>query len=148
MVKYFTLEERMQIETLVKEGTPKVKIAKILGRHYMSIRHEIYKRSTDEGYSGEFAHKMAVTNMETRHVGYRKIFSENEIEYIKKRYEDGIRPRIIAAELGSSERAVYRHLKKIEFKTNRPDSIGVIERILALEEQIKILFEIIKEMKK
>ena len=144
MVVYYTLEERIQIETLISAGLSYPQIARELNRSTVSIATEIYKGGGRAVYNGKTSHERTLQNMRKR----RKSFSEEQIAQIEKGISLGlgvchIRKMARCRALRISEYIKKQHptyrasARSAEYPTSRIDS---------LEMQIEILFEQIKEL--
>lgn len=146
MMKVFTLEERLLIEALVKEHRSPTEIAMVLKRSPKSISTELRKRTGEKGYSGKEAHEHCLLNVKNRGQNKLRKFSQTDVAYMKELHDKGLPIRVIAIELGTSERLISRVLKKQGALIGFHGHVGVLERVSALEEQMKIILETIKEI--
>lgn len=146
-LKRFSLEERLMIEKHLNQGRSYREIAHLLNRPPKSIYNEIRHRSfPPNSYNGKEAHNHHLRRMEGRTKKLKKIFSQQDLSYIKDRLNIGISIKQIAVEVGSSEKRIKAALKENALST-KSECIGILERINSLEEQVKILFENLMELK-
>jgi IS30 family transposase len=144
----FTFEERKKIEGWVIEGRTWAFMGDQLNRHKKSVYNEVKTRSQNGIYLAEVAQQMVADAQASRIRKLQKKFNKDEVDYILSRRREGIGSRIIASEINTSDKSVLRIIKK--FGENEIGTIPVIalpERVGALEQQVTLLFEIIKEMK-
>lgn len=90
---HLTKEERIRIETLLKEGYSETSIAKRLCRDRRSIKREVQRNSGKDGYKADEAHRLATLRREKpRH----KKFSSEAMKHVRRRLRKKDSPQQIA----------------------------------------------------
>lgn len=144
-----TYEERLKIESLMKQGILNCKaIAQVLGRHWKAIQIEIKRGGGRQFYTAEVAQARADKMKSNRVHLLKRKFSESEIEEIVTCRAKGHSIWAIARTIGCGESTMRRFLEEKKIKAPaRGDVITLDDRVRALEVQITILEEEIKELK-
>jgi IS30 family transposase len=146
--KPFNLQERIFIQTSLEQGLSQREIARMLNRSEGGMSREILRGSFDGKYNAHKSQELCKERYISK-TRIRKIFTAEEVAYIIKEKENGAPVSKIALDLKT-------HLSKVKNLLNqhgidcRSESYihRIYERIDALEEQVKILFETIKELTK
>jgi hypothetical protein len=150
----YTLEERKKIQDLLGKGHKRNHIATFLGRHKKSLCKEVLKCVKVHGkYDAELAHEMGTSKRggpTPRHLSLK------QIELIREGLERGLSLHAMAALAGTSRKKVKEYAEQngysiaataLERRTfTAKDQVSFEQRILYLEEQVKILSETIKEI--
>lgn len=146
----YSFEERKIIEEMLKDSFCSTRqIASKLNRHYKSIQVEIRRSGGRESYLATEAQKRAQERNKIRRKKLEKTFSETEIYEINLMFDQRVSYSQIASVIGCSQAVIGRYFRSREMKRPRQYSkMSLLERILAIEEQISIIFETLKEMKK
>ncbi len=144
--KPFSFEERQKIEEGIKNNLSHRQIAEQLNRSHKVIYIEIKTKKGSRGYVAQEAQDQANLKNENKYTSLRKAFSELEIQYITQRYQSGHSIDVIAKEVGSSFKLVRKKIKELSIEKNYQHTIGIVERVMALEEQISIIFDLLKEL--
>lgn len=111
-----TLEDRIVISTLRKEGLNSSQIAQRMGRHRSTISREVKRnrRPADHGYRVEKAQKHANYRRRTRRQGSR--FSDEQWQFVEERIREEWSPEQIAgtwaatAGFSISHETIYRYI--------------------------------------
>lgn len=145
----FTLDQREKIELCLKNGIKMYHMAEAVGKPLSSIHREIRTNSINGLYSAERAHGESKNRMQLKAKLMLKVFSQEEESYILTRNEEGLSSHAISIEVGCCRELIRRFLRgKGIRKREKRQSMTVFERLQSLEEQVKILFETIKELQK
>ena len=141
---FITLEDRTHIEKLVKEKKSCAKIAALTGIARSTLRAEL-KRCPKGQYNANQAHKHHLDIWIARRERMLKSFSDQELNFIKLRIEQGAPKTTIRKELGCS----FFRLEKF-FAENYPDHKGgalynMDLRLSNIEQQLEILFDLVKD---
>ena len=142
MRREFTISERMTIEESLKKGMSYAEIGKLIGRPKKSVYNEVIYRRLSTGYDALEAHHHFNQRKLQRIAARQRKFSEGEDLRIKEAFAMGIPISHIACEMGCAEARISRFVRGEKIETD-PYKLGVIERIQALEEQMKILIDIV-----
>jgi hypothetical protein len=145
MKSLYTLEERIQIETLISAGLSCVQIARELNRSADSIENEIQRGGGRAVYNGKALHERVLRNLSKR----RKPLSEEQIAQIEKGISLGLGCYHIRKMAGCGTRRIFQYIKKHHptYKSFvRTSEQYLTSRIDSLEMQVEILFEQIKEL--
>lgn len=146
MKKCFTLQERVIIEALLKQGESHRAIAAIIGRSKSSISGELQRRSGPNGYEARGAQAIFELNKKQRIEKLTRKFSQGELDHIKQSREKGMSIDQIAVELGAGSNSIRQILNTLSYQKPQ-NTTGTIERLWAVEQQIKIIFELIEEIR-
>jgi IS30 family transposase len=95
MAKHLTFEEREFLYRLKKEGTPKAKIARLMGRDRSTIHRELSRNTGGRGYRPKQAQRLA----EERRLACRRPWKLEDAElhgYVRERLENRWSPDQIA----------------------------------------------------
>lgn len=153
-VKRFTHEEREKIEHLIRvEKKNSLEIANILGRNVYSISNEIKYGGGIRYYSAEKRQKQLERNVSMRGTRTAKLLSKEQIDEIIRLRSEGRTTAYLSYTYGLSHGRIRRILQKAKKrispteKSTRPIDDPNNDRIQALESQVEMIFEILKEMK-
>lgn len=148
IIRRYTLEERVVIQEGLDKGLSKAKIGKLINRCPSSLCHEINNRSIDGVYNAIVVHESVIERAFLKKNKSRKRFSADEIAYARECFVSGKSITVIAVELQTCVRTLKKYLFVIsDYSINKRTSLGVLDRLNSLEEQIKILFETVKELR-
>ena len=153
-VRKFTLEERRKLQQLIEKGHSRNDIAEFLGRHVKSLTKEVAACVKMHGrYDAELAHELKTKK---RNGPSPRHLSLEQISLIKEGLERGLTLHATAALARTHRRKVKQYADThgytvisaaLSNKTmSGPDAVSFEQRILFLEEQVKILSETIKEL--
>ncbi len=140
--KYFTLSEMKTIETELRGGKTCSVIAKMLNRSKAGIVGEVRKGGGREKYNAETRHLQAFRAKTSRTVG----FSEKQKATIMQMVHEGRLQNDIRYKIGCSYEKLNNYLIENGLKKQVPDEVTLMERMDALEMQLQILTEQIKEI--
>ena len=141
--KFLSLEERETIERFLSEGLSVSAIAHIMKRPPSTIGFEVKKNSKDGVYTAAVAHVLTRARISKR--AESASFPPSAVKLLEQGINSGWSIKKIADISGIAQFSVkkYIDLKKENQEKEMRNSLEM--RIAALEQQIKILFEIIKE---
>ena len=142
MRRRFIISERITIEESLKKGMSYAEIGKLIGRHKKSVYNEIRNRSLSTRYDALKAQHQVNQRKLGRIAALQRKLSEGEALRIKEAFAMGIPISHIACEMGCGEARISRFVRGEKIEPH-PYKLGVIERIQALEEQMKILIEVV-----
>jgi IS30 family transposase len=142
-VKHFTLEERKEIEKLIKSGFRFKEISIKLNRTYSSIKGE--KRRCPDEYNAEKAHNSYLDGIRRRIEKVRRPLTDLQIKKMEKMVSQKKTISSIRLALGCSYDRVKAWINK-----NAEGYVGgkvscLEDRLTNIEQQIEIIFEILKE---
>lgn len=144
--KTLSLEEKLQIEKLLKDGLSCCKIARILGKGKNSIIVEVRRNGGKEEYTAERSEKRAGEYKDKRKFNGR-VFTESEKTAFLQFIKEDRGNQYIRKELKLSYIALFSIYKQCNMKA--PSLYAMLgelsDKIYALEEQIKILFEMVEK---
>lgn len=143
---HLSFEERKILEKHLRVGTPWTSIASLMGRGLTTLRVE-KKRCPKGKYTAIEAQKDYEETWERRQKNFKRIFSKEEENFIRKRIGEGASRTSIRKELRCSYFAIETWFKQNAdgYKGGMISSLEA--RINALEELVKTLIEIIGEQK-
>ncbi len=143
---HLTIEIRREIERLKKEGKSHQEIASALGIGKTTVRAEM-KRCSGAVYSAEEAHATYKKAWEQRREKFKKIFSEEEIKEIRKMMENGSTRSHIRRTLRMSHYRIEKWFlqEAPHYKGGMMNNLEA--RLSNIEQQIEILFDLLKENK-
>jgi IS30 family transposase len=143
------LEERAQIEAFLGEGKTYYYIALQIGRAPSLISKEVSVGSINGRYDHKHAQEEAEKRRQKIGAFYRRPLSEDQIQEMIHIASQGISIYEIAKKFRCSATRVSK-ITGISPKnlTNTSGSVSLLSRVDSLEEQVKILFETIKELTK
>lgn len=136
-----SFDERKQIEKLLENTYSCGSIARTLGRGKNTIVSEVRINGGADAYNAVEAQKSARQRLFNRHhKTFRREFTEEEIDFIKKSYAQGMSKLSICEHLKCSKGTLEK-----KFFQKSSDYLSLEDRISVLEDQIKIIFSIIEE---
>lgn len=148
----YTLKERIKIKELIDEGVSGVKIAEILGKSPNGINSEIRNKGGRENYDPykahqEFYRRKTRTNLIVHANNCKKPISESQEEIIRNGLKNGHCPSRIRLEAKIGLPKCLRIIEQI--KKNEPllvqKGFTLEQRVEAIEQQIEIIFDLLKE---
>lgn len=137
-LRFIDFDERISIEKMIKDGLSIRQIAIALNRSATPVRHEILRCGYIKNYNAESAHKNVAEVKRKKNEKAKFKITEEKKNQIHEWYKEGRSLAFISSESEISLSIV----KKI---TNH-ERVDTHERLTALEEQIKILTDMIKEI--
>ena len=142
-----TLAERREIERMLKEGITAKVIHQQMDRSYTTILAEIKRSGGVDHYNAVKAHKDArERKMNRLGVGRKSwTFSEEQIIMIKHLINDGETAALICKKMKVGRERLYKFFNQQQIDVGHSTRFTVIERLDALEEQVKILSEQVKK---
>lgn len=146
-ITQLSLPERREIERMLKEGFSAKSICQTLKRSYTTILDEIRRAGGVDHYNAEKAHKGArERKMGRLGVGKKPTtFSEQQIITIKDCINQGISAPRICKKMKIGHARLHRFLNERQIDVGHSTKITIIERLEALEEQMKIMLEQVKK---
>lgn len=141
-----SLEDRLAIESLLKQKRRTGNIAQILVRSHSCIKQEIRKNGNKENYNAKEAHNAYLLRQAIRSKKLRKGLTESQVEIIKKGVAEGLSQNAIAKMASLTHFKIRQYFRENNITYYPKNYTGFEERISAIEEQIKLIFETIKEM--
>lgn len=141
-----TKEDRVSIESFLKNGYKIGGIAEILSRSHSCIKQEIKKNGGRSIYSADVAHRAALERKEAATRKKNKGFTEEHISKIHSLLLEKISINKISEITGISAFRISAHLKRNNITTTPMHYTGFDNRIRALEEQMQIVLDILKEI--
>ena len=141
-----TLEERKQIEFLLKNGYRTGGIAKILQRSHSCIKQEICKNGHRADYNAMIAHEAAIIRKKSRFSKLKGNCTEEEIALIMEGVNQGYSINKISITSGTSPWKVAGYLRDNNIKHIPKGYLGFENRIQSLEMQVEILIEQIRRL--
>lgn len=146
--KYLTLYERIFIEDHLRKGLRAFSIAKLLDRPALTVYRDIKLNSVNGVYNGLIAHETALARKKKSSDARRTKFSESDIQYMRDKLKEGATLGYLCSEFKISTKTLSKLLNLEKLKPGpKPDTLGITDRLCALEDQMKLLFEIIKELR-
>ena len=148
MVAHLNKEERHRIEALLKKGLSFRKVAKEIGRSPAVIMDEMKRcKMTRDTYDGERAQKIAEEKRLFKRISN---LSEEEKRFIISERANGMTFNHIANSLGVSLTSMKKYCVVLGIKSGCTErghnpSVSLLQRVMALESQIEIILETIKE---
>lgn len=141
----FTKSERKTIEKMLGEGSPVSRIATFLGRSHSGLASEINRTGGRTVYTEELgtqiAEKLATRSLER----IKPFFTEDECKLIKQYFVGGMSTNALKDLFQTTRYTINRVLNGTFDKVNSPKRMFLEDRISALEQQIEIILDIIKE---
>lgn len=151
--KLFTCEEKKKIEELLEKGYHQSEIAEFLGRHRHTVRKET-RRGLDE--NGNYKASISIERKKYKPPGSPRIpLTLEQITRIKEGIERGYSISAIDVLAKTHKRKVMAYMKDHGYESKRSqlgalvvskDDTTFEQRIIFLEEQVKILSETLKEI--
>lgn len=139
-------EDRVEIEKFLKMGYKIGGIAQILGRSHSGIKLEISRNGTKETYNAATAHQAAIARKEAGRRKKEKNLTPQQIEEINKLLKDNLSINKICKLSGVTYHRVTSYLNRNNLTSTPMHYTGFDMRIRALEAQMGIVLEKIKEM--
>jgi transposase len=143
--KRLTIEERKQIEELTLKGLNCEKISLIIGRGASTIKDEFRKNGDRLNYNAVEAQKRADLRHENRYSKQRKINELDEILIIDS-FQKGYSINKICQEMRVTHKPIEKVLQKHGLKSGFLRDI-VTEKFQVIEEHIKLIYELIEEIR-
>lgn len=140
------LEDRIQIEKFLKLGYKLGSIANILGRSHAGIKLEISRNGCRSNYKAETAHQAARSRKEAGIRSQAKNLTPSEIEQINAMVSENKSLNAICQSVGITYHQLNKYLKRHGISTTPMHYTGFDMRIRALESQMEIVLEKIKEI--
>ena len=140
-------DERQSIERLLKEKYKTGGIANILARSHSCSKQEIRKNGGKSDYKASVAQSAYETRKEAKNRKLEYNFSASQIEIIHDLLNQNKSASFIASQLKISMVALTGYFRRNGIKMAPRSNLGFHSRISALEDQIKILTQLIKELR-
>lgn len=139
-VKFYTHELRMQIENLLQEGYTPYRIADILKISRSGLGQEITINSKDGIYKASFAKDIREKREKRRRDKLERVLTKEEILKIEEGMKKNLSRHQIKNYVGIGRNALDRYFENNEIEY----PVSYENRIAALEEQIKIILELLR----
>ena len=140
------LEERIEIERLIKEGCSCSRIATLIKRSNSCIRMEVRKNGGYYNYDANKSHERHLNALNNRKISNTKrILSDEEKDFLENQVEKGVSLNYLMAKLKTNRRRILSVLKdkNIHYEPKNNFS-SIIERVEIIEMQLEIVIETIK----
>jgi IS30 family transposase len=141
-----SLEDRIQIESLLKQGRKYGNIAVILDRSHSCIKQEVKRNCGRENYNANEAHNAAMERKKAKIKKIQKGITEKQLDTIKKGISENLSQNKIRELCGLSHWKISQYFKENKIHYVPRNYTAFEERISALEEQINLIFELVKEL--
>lgn len=137
------LEDRLLIQKLLDAGNTKYNVCKTMDRAYVTIHREVKLNSVNGKYYALEADRLS----KDRQLARFRSFTQEEIECIKQMAERKSSFKDIVRTIKCAKNTLNKFFKenKMQTASTRSNTPGVLERLDALEEQMKIVFDVIKD---
>lgn len=145
--KNLNLEERLFIEKSLKENLSHGRIAYFLNRARSTISQEIHKNGGQLTYNAKEAQDRRDMRQSGRLYKLCYQLSDEKINEIKDMVSKGYSMNRISKVIECAPSTVSLVLKRLKIAIKKQNYTAFMERVEALEEQISLIFETIKEMK-
>ena len=139
-------EERRKIRLFLDDGSRTGRIAEILGRSHSAIKQEILRGGGKEKYCPEKCQREYEERREAKKLRLRKGLTEKEVDDIQKCIEEGLSQNKICEKTGVSFYRIREYFKRNAIAYKPKHFTGLEGRIVALEFQVEILIDKIKEL--
>lgn len=142
-----SFQERQYIEEALKKGHSQVSIARYLKRSQAIISMEVRKCGDKFKYNAIESQNISDERYQLRGVKKCRIFSEEEVLRIEQFIDEGRSLNYIATMLQVSRSTITNFVRRkgIIYESNSIHSHR--DKIEGLEEQIKLIFELLQELK-
>lgn len=141
-----SLEDRVQIEKFLRLGYKIGGIAQILGRSPSGIKKEIERNGHKSEYSAQKAHEAAIQRKNAGNRSKQKSLTDQEVQQIMHLINERKSIHSIVDETGISRHRLVGFMKSKQLKSIPMHYTGFNMRIEALEAQMEIALEKIKEL--
>lgn len=141
------LDERKIIEEFCKQGSTFGRIAAILDRAHSTIKAEVRKNGGKNQYNAIQAQREADLRNQSRIRKLHKFFTQDQVEQIFSLAKSGKSMSYIACQLKVSCSTISGFLKQNNSAIPKRNYAHFIDRIDVLEEHIKLIYELIGEIK-
>lgn len=154
MRKYYTQEERAQIEECLKRGLSVRAIAHTINRPFFSVKNELQKNGGRQAYNSETAQRNHIKNINNRNFGHNKWrdLSDEEKKLVAQGLKDGLSMKELRSQLKISYHALRGYFIRNKFpipkRITTDDLKTHEERISSLEMQLEIVLDELKELRK
>lgn len=134
--KFYTIEDRQQIEAMIKNGFTRAQIAKALDRTYISIVREVERGKDDRGnYNAYFVHeKMRIRASREKNHGF---IEDDQKKELREMIEQKIPVAKIANHFNVAESSIYYWKRK--FKQKKEDQLSFIHPLHVSNEPVTYL---------
>ena len=143
----FSLEERCLIEKLIKENYFIKDIANILERSVSGIKNEISKNLGKNNYCAQNAHQFALEREKQKSRKLQKKITPEQLDVINQGMAEGWTNNKISNISGISHWKLSKYFKENNIQPQSKNYISFESRIDALEDQMELLFNQIREIK-
>lgn len=140
------LEDRIEIERLLNLGYKLGCIASILGRSASGIKLEVSRNGHRSNYNAKQAHEAAIARKNAGSRKKEKNLTPEKIEQINNLLKENLSINRICNECQISHHLLKSYLQRHQLKTTPMNYTGFDMRIRALEAQMEIALEKIKEL--
>lgn len=145
-----SLEERREIEKMLKEGFKQSEIALKLSRHWKTISREVATNGGRLLYNALDAHNRKLKHLERRQkIPIHSPLTEDQISIIEKGIKNGLSKYNIRKQAGIGAKRCIEYFKKNhpEYKSKYASGLPALEnRIESLEMQIEIIIEQLRSL--
>lgn len=142
-----TLEERHQIERLVKQGHSQNSIITLMRRSRHCISTEMKRGGGKGNYSAQLGQETASINGIRMTSKVRRVFSEKEVQQIHSLMDRNASRSVIRTSLSCSYAALDKWMAE-NYPHYKGGMVANLDlRLSNIEQQIEILFSLIKDMK-
>lgn len=145
-VNYLNLEERIQIERLLKQGNSNRQIAKALGRTRSPVNKEVRLNGGKANYNAQKADIEAKKRLDSRYFKLRREPTPEQISRIEELLSQNVPLNQIRKELGFSYFRLERYFKEKGLGPATPTDSTLV-RLQNLEEQVAIILDILRSKK-
>lgn len=139
--RVWTIEERKQIEYLLKKKQTKRSIASYLTVSYEALAYEILRGGGKQNYSAEYAQ----TQSERTFLNEKRFFSQEEKDQIELWVEEGHGISYMRKKLGCGWHRLTEYLNSVDLNTKRVSIEKLLKRVECLEEHLKIIYDILEK---
>lgn len=150
VMRYFTFEELQKIEDGVRNNLTYEEIGKLLGRSRYSIKNEIYRFAKKDEYTARGAWEIREKSILRKNAN---LFKGNFEVYEEKKSQVGVLLKSgasyaeIRRTVGIGFNTLHRMVNSYPIKERREWAADIRDRFDSLQQQIDILFDLIKEIR-
>lgn len=143
--KTLILEERLEIEKLIKKGFSGRQIAKTIGRSVSCVAYELRKFRSNQDYDALEAHKKQQDQNEKKYISRRKELTDEQKHIIAEGVAKGWPINKIGDACKLFRETIKTYIHTTNLETTAIDNQSDLEtRIKSLEFQVEILTDIIR----
>jgi len=143
-----SLEERKSIEKLVSLGWTIGAIASSIGRSHSGVKLELKRNGGRHNYNALKAQEAHAAARRARTAHKQKGFTSEQLQIIKEGLDRGDPYTQIMERSGVTIYMLKQYVKRNGIVAKKMNYASFIERIEAIESQIEIILDLIKELSK